>query len=66
MCVHIKRYHIVGYRKGDIGKNSGGKVKNEKNDFLTEMYCRDSPLSNTYSLFYIKMLPFHPLPAKNS
>ena len=21
VCIHVKRYHVVGYRKGDIGKN---------------------------------------------
>ena len=38
MCVHIKRYHVVDHRKGDIGQNIGKKVKNVENDFLREMY----------------------------
>ena len=35
VCVHIKRYHVVDHRKGDIGQNSK-KSKKVKNDFLTE------------------------------
>ena len=46
MCVRIERYHVVGHRKGDIGQNKK-KVKNVENDFLTEMYRRDPPLSKT-------------------
>ena len=47
VCVGIKRYHVVDHKKGDIGQNRGKKVKNVENDFLTEMYSRDTTFSKT-------------------
>ena len=50
----------------EIQAKIGEKIKNVENDFLTEMYGRDPPLSKTVDSHIIIMLHFHPLPAKNS
>jgi len=38
---------MLSITEREIKAKMGKKVKNAENDFLTEMYSRDPPLSNT-------------------
>ena len=64
VCVRIKRYHVVDHRKGDIGQNRKKSQKCRKR--LFDGNVKKGPSSFKNSWFHIKMMYFHPLPAKNS
>jgi len=66
MCVHIKRYYVIGSKKGDIDQIRR-KVQNMENDFFGEnvgRYSRNPPFSYTFDSIDIEILDFHPLPPR--